>query len=68
MDTALTNALISSATAASQTQTAQAVQVNVLRKAMDLQENAAATLLQALPQPQPLATTGPLGTQVNTYA
>ena len=67
MDVTLTNAIVNTATALSQNQTAQAVQVHVLRKAMDMQESAAATLLQALPQP-PLATSGPLGTQVNTYA
>ena len=67
MDVALTNAIVNTATAMSQSQTAQAVQVHVLRKAMDMLESAAATLLQALPQP-PLATSGPLGTQVNTYA
>lgn len=67
MDVALTNAIVNTATAMSQSQTTQAVQVHVLRKAMDMQENAAATLLQALPQP-PLATSGTLGTQVNTYA
>lgn len=67
MDVALTNAIVNTATAMSQSQTAQAVQVHVLRKAMDMQESAAATLLQALPQP-PLATSGTLGTQVNTYA
>jgi hypothetical protein len=67
MDVALTNAIVNTATAMSQSQTTQAVQVHVLRKAMDTQENAAATLLQALPQP-PLATSGTLGTQVNTYA
>jgi len=39
----------------------------VLKKSMDIQETAAATLLAALPQP-PLATEGALGTQVNTYA
>ncbi len=67
MDVALTNAIVNTATAMSQSQTTQAVQVHVLRKAMDMQENAASTLLQALPQP-PLATSGTLGTQVNTYA
>jgi len=39
----------------------------VLKKALDTQETAAATLLATLPQP-PLATEGLLGTQLNTYA
>ena len=44
--------------------------VMVLNKAMDIQAAAAAQLIAALPQvPQPaLATSGSLGTQVNTYA
>jgi hypothetical protein len=41
--------------------------VRVLKKALDAQASTAAQLIQALPQP-PLATSGPLGTQVNTYA
>jgi len=56
------------ATAMKNAETANAVQVNVLKKSMDMQENAAAQLLQALPQPQQLAASGTLGTQVNTYA
>ncbi len=43
------------------------VQMLVLRKAMDAQTSAAAQMLQALPQP-PLATSGSLGTRVNTFA
>lgn len=41
--------------------------LSVLRQSMDLQEAAAVQLLQALPQP-PLATSGTLGTRLNTYA
>lgn len=41
--------------------------VLVLRKALDAQASTAAQLIQALPQ-APLATSGSLGTQVNTYA
>lgn len=41
--------------------------ISMLRKSMDLQESTAAQLLQALPQPA-LATSGSLGTQLNTYA
>ena len=52
----------------SRSKTVDAVQTEVLKKSMEVQENAAATLLQALPQPQQLATSGTLGTQVNTFA
>ena len=67
MDVALTNAIVNTASAMSRSETANAVQVHVLKKALDSEASAAATLLQALPQP-PLATSGSLGTQVNTYA
>ncbi|MCE1249370.1 MAG: YjfB family protein [Comamonadaceae bacterium] len=67
MDVSLSNAIMHTATALQQNQTADAVQVAVLKKSMDMQKNTAATLLQALPQP-PLASSGTLGTQVNTFA
>ena len=67
MDVALTQSIVSTANALASRETADAVQVTVLKKALDTQETAAATLLVALPQP-PLATEGPLGTQLNTYA
>lgn len=41
--------------------------ISMLKKSLDLQESEAAQLLQALPQSS-LATSGSLGTQVNTYA
>lgn len=47
-----------------QQQVAQAAQVLVLKKAMDIQSNSAVALVQSLP----LATSGPLGTQLNTMA
>ena len=47
-----------------QSQVAQTAQVLVLKKAMDIQATGALALLQALP----LATSGNLGTQVNTMA
>ncbi|GAB3358790.1 MULTISPECIES: YjfB family protein [Giesbergeria] len=68
MDVSLTNQIINTATAMNQAKTAQEVSTTVLKKSMDMQESAAATLLQALPQVPPLATSGSLGTQVNTYA
>ncbi len=54
-------------TSTSQGETADAVNIAVLRKALDMQGSVATTLLQALPQP-PLATQGNVGTKVNTFA
>lgn len=67
MDIALTNALLQIASANSQAQTAQAVQVTVLKKALNLQASGAAALLDAVPQPPPV-NLGPLGTQLDTFA
>lgn len=41
--------------------------VSVLKKALNLQAATAATLIESLPQP-PLATSGAVGTRVNTFA
>lgn len=41
--------------------------IAVLKKALDQQASSAEQLIAALPAP-PLATSGPIGTQVNTYA
>jgi hypothetical protein len=57
-------ALVNASTQMQQSQVAQAAQVLVLKKAMDIQATGALALLQALP----LATSGNLGTQVNTLA
>ena len=67
IDVALTNSIVNTATALASAKTSDAVNVTVLKKAIDMQEVTTATLLQALPQPQ-LATSGTLGTQVNTFA
>ena len=67
MDVALTQSIVSTASVIANRETADAVQVTLLKKALDTQETAAATLLAALPPPPP-ATEGPLGTQLNTYA
>jgi hypothetical protein len=55
-------ALVNASTQMQQSQVAQTAQVLVLKKAMDIQATGAMALLQALP----LATSGNLGTQVNT--
>ena len=44
---------------------AEAAQVHVLKKAMDLQESASATLLNSVAGSLPLASSGSVGTQVN---
>lgn len=62
-----TNAGLSAATSAAQDPTAGAAQMLLLRKALDQQTVAAASLLQAIPQP-PLATEGLVGRHVNTFA
>ena len=67
MDISATNAIVNTATAQASRTNSDAVNINVLKKALDLQANAAATLLQALPQPA-LASSGSLGTQLNTFA
>ena len=62
---------VQSATAAAQAPASDSLNIRVLKKALDQQESNAQTLLDALPQPAPaptLATSGSLGTQLNTYA
>ena len=58
---------VQSATTAAQTQSADAVNMLVLKKALDTQAAAAISLLQAIPQP-PLASQGTVGTRLNTFA
>jgi hypothetical protein len=57
--------LVNAAVEMKQAQAAEAVQISVLKKAMDVQATAALSLLQAVPGNLPLASTGTLGTQVN---
>ncbi|WP_027996265.1 YjfB family protein [Simplicispira psychrophila] len=68
MDIALTNSIVSTATAMASQTNSDALNVRVLKKALDIQANAAATLLQALPQPPALASSGSVGTKLNTFA
>ncbi|MEZ5720136.1 MAG: YjfB family protein [Burkholderiaceae bacterium] len=71
MDVALSNAIINTATNMASAQKSDAVNIAVLKKALDMQQATATTMIdamvQAMPQPA-LATSGTLGTQVNTYA
>lgn len=51
-----------------QGETADAVNLLVLRKALDIQESGAMALISALPQQPALATEGSLGRHLNVYA
>lgn len=61
---------VNTAAAAASQPSADAVQILVLRKALNTQAAGALALINAIPQqPQPqLATEGSLGRNVNTYA
>ena len=71
MDVALANSIVSTATNLASAKTSDALNMVVLKKALDMQEATATIMIdamaQSVPQPQ-LATSGTLGTQVNTYA
>ena len=71
MDVALTNSIVNTATALASAKTSDALNMVVLKKALNMQAASAATMLDAMQQsmPQPaLAASGTLGTQVNTFA
>ncbi len=71
MDVSLTSQIVNTATAMASAKASDAVNITMLKKALDVQEAAADTLLEAMVQsvPQPeLASSGTLGTQLNTYA
>lgn len=51
-----------------QSQVAESAQLLVLKKAMDIEASSALALFQAVPGNLPLATSGNLGTKVNTTA
>lgn len=71
MDVALTNSIVNTATALASAKTSDALNMLVLKKALDMQAASAATMIDAMQQsmPQPaLATSGTLGTNVNTFA
>ncbi|WP_114973092.1 putative motility protein [Rhodoferax ferrireducens] len=58
---------VQAAVSAASSDTADSVNILVLKKALDMQATSATALLQALPQPA-LATEGMVGTQINTFA
>ncbi len=63
-----TSAIASLATEMSQARTGDAVQIAVLKKAMDIEASAALQLLQALPAPVPANNPPHLGNRVDTFA
>lgn len=71
MDVSLVNNIVNTAASLASAKTSDAVHITMLKKALDMQEATATTMIdamaQSVPQPQ-LATSGTLGTQVNTYA
>ena len=69
MDVALSNTIIQTATHLASAKQSDAVNIAMLKKALDMQETAAATMLDTMVQSMPqLATSGSLGTQLNTFA
>ena len=67
---AVNNATVSNASNADASTVQGQASIQMLKKSMDLQAQAAAQLISALPQQQqpPLATSGSVGTKVNTFA
>jgi hypothetical protein len=59
---------VSAAALAAQGPAVDSVHILVLRKALDAQAASALALIDAIPPNPPLATSGSLGTRLNTYA
>lgn len=51
-----------------QAQTIQQGQIAVFKKSMDIEAASVAQLIQSIPQPPALATSGNLGTRLNVFA
>lgn len=64
---AVTSAIVANASSAALATVQGAALVSVMKKAQSVQAAGVAQLIASLPQPA-LATSGALGTQVNTYA
>lgn len=62
------SAMASLATEMKAAQTAQAVDVAVLKKALDIQQQTAAQLIQAIPQPNPSTNLPNIGQSVDVFA
>ncbi|MCR2746532.1 YjfB family protein [Limnobacter parvus] len=61
-------AMVNATVQMKQAQTIQQGQIAVFKKTMDIAESSVAQLIQSIPQPPPLATSGSLGTRLNVYA
>jgi hypothetical protein len=61
-------AMVNATVQMKQAQTLQQGQIAVFKKSMDIAESSIAQLIQSVPQPPSLATSGNLGTQLNVYA
>lgn len=61
-------AMVNATVQMQQAQSIQQGQIAVLKKTMDIAESSVAQLIQSIPQPPALATSGNLGTRLNVYA
>jgi hypothetical protein len=62
------SAMVNATVQMKQAQTIQQGQIAVFKKTMDIAESSVTQLIQSIPQPPPLATSGNLGTRLNVYA
>ena len=65
---AVNNATVNNASNADASTVQGQASIQMLKKSMDLQAQAAAQLISALPKQPSLATSGSVGTKVNTFA
>ncbi|WP_326544051.1 putative motility protein [Pseudorhodoferax sp.] len=68
MDTTLSTAAVTPASEARPGTVRSAAAIHVLREALDAEASSALALLNQLPQAPALATSGALGTRLDTYA
>ena len=61
-------AMVSATLQMKQAQTVQQGQIAVFKKSMDIEAASVVQLIQSIPQPPALATSGNLGTRLNVYA
>ena len=61
-------AMVNATVQMKQAQTLQQGQIAVFKKSMDIAESSISQLIQSVPQPPPLASSGNLGTKLNVYA
>lgn len=61
-------AMVSATLQMQQAQTIQQGQIAVFKKSMDIEAASVAQLIQSIPQPPALASSGNLGTRLNVFA